>query len=61
MTGRVTKWLVQPNEIGKVEISLDTSRFRGRRTHSLWLSMENGKTIQTKFTITADSQDGPQP
>jgi hypothetical protein len=51
--------LLQPNEEGKVEISLDTSRFRGRKTYALFLEMDNGKT--TVFHVTANSQDEPQP
>jgi hypothetical protein len=48
--------VLQPNEEGKVEISLDTRRFRGRRTYALFLQMDNGKT--TVFHVTANSLDG---
>lgn len=49
----------QPNEVGKVEFVFDTRRFRGRKTKALYLKMDNGQTIETKFTVTADSQDEP--
>jgi hypothetical protein len=51
--------VLQPNEEGKVEISLDTSRFKGRKTCALFLEWDNGKTAV--FHVTADSQDDPQP
>jgi hypothetical protein len=51
--------VLQPYEEGKVEIVLDTRRFRGTKTSALYLEMENGQTIETKFTVTADSQDEP--
>jgi hypothetical protein len=53
--------VIQPNEEGKVEIVLDTRLFRGRKRSTLYLQMDNGKTTEARFTVTADSQDDPQP
>jgi hypothetical protein len=44
-----------------VEVVFDTSRFRGLRTKAFYLETENGKTVVTRFTVRADSQDAPQP
>jgi hypothetical protein len=61
LSGRSTKQELQPNEVATVEISLDTRRFRGPKTASLWLTLDNGITTETRFTITANSLEGPQP
>ncbi len=60
MTGRSTKQLLRPNEQGKVEIVVDTQRFRGPKTQALYLTIDNGKTIESVFHISANSQDPPQ-
>jgi hypothetical protein len=52
--------VLQPNEEGRVEISLDTRRFSGRRTWSLVLEMNDGKKMVTRFTITANALDDPE-
>jgi hypothetical protein len=53
--------VIQPYEEGKVEIVLDTRLFRGPKRRTLYLKMDNGKTMEARFTVTADSQEGPQP
>ncbi len=47
-----------------MEITLETARFRGSKTLRnlrVYLSLGNGQEMEARFTITADSQDGPVP
>jgi hypothetical protein len=52
--------VLQPNEEGQVEISLDTKRFQGPRRFSLLLRMDNGKKIVTMITVAANALDDPE-
>jgi hypothetical protein len=52
--------VLQPNEEGQLEISLDTSKFRGPRRCSLLLHTENGKKTVTRFIIAANALDDPE-
>jgi hypothetical protein len=53
--------VLQPDEEGKVEVHFDTRRFVRNKTQTLFLTMDNGKTTEIRFTITAYSQEEPQP
>jgi hypothetical protein len=60
ITAWATKMEIQPGEEWKLEVSVDTRRFRGPRTQSVWLVTDNGqKMVTTVFHITADAQDAP--
>ena len=59
LVGRSTKNLLQPHEEGEVEISLDTRRFRGHKTRTLYMTLrtDNGKSMIVIFRVSADSQE----
>ena len=59
MTGRSTREVIPPFEQGELEISLDTRRFFGRKTVSMYVQTDNGTLMETVFVITADAQDPP--
>ena len=61
LNGRVTKPVLRPGEVGKVEVRFETARFRGPKTAWLLLEIDNGKRMAIEFTIKADSQEGPVP
>jgi hypothetical protein len=46
-----------PGEVGEVEVILDTSRFVGPKTQTLFLTLDNGTVAEARLTITADSQE----
>jgi hypothetical protein len=54
--------VLQPNEVGKVEILLDGRRFIGPKTCSLYLTLNNGTARETRvFTIKADNSEPQDP
>lgn len=54
--GSVTKEVLQPNETGKLEVSIDTTRFLGSRTASCFLEIEQRGIIEEfVFTVTANA------
>jgi hypothetical protein len=56
VTGTVSKGVLQPQEEGKREITVDTRRFLGWKTMLLLLQVERGGNTETlKFSITANS------
>ena len=58
MTGRSTKQVLQPNEVGEIEVELDTARFNGRRSIALFLNYEIGNSAdERRFTVSATSQE----
>jgi hypothetical protein len=59
LIGRSTNEVIQPFEVGELEISLDTRRFVGRKTFSAYLQTDNGKLMETILNITIDAQDPP--
>jgi hypothetical protein len=59
--GRSTKPVLQPTEVGQIEVILDTSRFSGPKTLSVWLTVDNGKIREYVFVVTANAQDEPIP
>jgi len=61
LTARVSKVVLQPYEEGNLEITLETSRFRGQKKFTVYLQTDNGKVTETRFYITADSQEDPEP
>jgi len=53
--------VLEPNEVGLVEVTVDTNRFVGSKTVTLYLTMEQfGSTEQFRFIITTNSVDGIQ-
>ena len=59
-TASATKWTLQRNEEGKVEVAVDTRRFSGTKTMSLWLTAERGDvTRKFVFCITGISEEQP--
>lgn len=55
----VSKHVLQPNEEGKVMIAIDTRRFRGSKTASFWLKVEQrGIKEDFPFSIKANSIEG---
>jgi hypothetical protein len=57
LTARWTEHALEPNEEGKVEVLLDTRRFVGRKTISMYLTLENGTEVA--FQISAESDPVP--
>jgi hypothetical protein len=56
----VHKFVLQPNEEGKVEIRVDTSRFVGRKTKSLLLTTKQGGITRTyQLTVTGIAKNPP--
>jgi hypothetical protein len=51
--------LLGPNETGKVEIILDTSRFVGKKTVRLRLEIDNGQQAEFRLVIKAESMNDP--
>ena len=52
--------VLQRNEVGILEIAVDTTRFVGRKTARLWITTEHGEVEQTfGFTITGISEWEP--
>jgi hypothetical protein len=48
--------------MGEIEIVVDTRKFRGARIYHFYLLwVENGKLIETEFTVTAVSIGEPEP
>jgi hypothetical protein len=50
--------VLQPSEEGAVEVNLDTRRFAGPKTVSLYLTLEYGTTITTPLTVTPCVPEG---
>jgi RNA polymerase sigma-70 factor (ECF subfamily) len=62
MTGSVDKKVLQPNERGIMEITVDTRRFVGPKIMGLLLETKHrGITETFPFSIKADSVEGQQP
>jgi hypothetical protein len=53
--------VLQPKQVGTVEVVFDTRRFQGRRFQVVYLVTDNGDRLVTRFTVIADSQDVPLP
>jgi hypothetical protein len=52
--------VLQPGEVGEIEITVDTRRFKGQKSRNYYLTMQSLDTkVETYFTITADAQDDP--
>ena len=52
--------MLQPNEVDKMAITVETSRFIGSKTMYLLLTTKRGETTQTfEFTITGISDHSP--
>jgi len=53
--------VLRPNEMGEVEIVLDTRRFLGTRTRHIFILLVDGGTIiETRLTVKAVSTVEPQ-
>jgi Protein of unknown function (DUF1573) len=60
MNARMAKWILQPQEVGTVEVTVDTTRFVGRKTMLLWLETKHGEVSQTfDFRITGIAEHQP--
>jgi hypothetical protein len=59
VSARVSRTQIAPGEEGKVEVTLETARFRGRRTFGVVLETDNGSPMVTVFYVSADAQDDP--
>jgi hypothetical protein len=57
VSARVSRRLLQPGEEAQLNVSLDTRRFKGRRTCRVLVETDNGKPTVTTFYVTADAQD----
>jgi RNA polymerase sigma factor (sigma-70 family) len=58
LKSEVTKRRLEPNETGELQIIMDTRRFAGSKTVTVYLEVKNARGLQThQFTITADSQE----
>ncbi len=56
LRAKMSKLELQPNEEGKLEISVNTRYFVGRKSTALWLEMQSGdKTMETFIQVTAES------
>ena len=54
------KFVLQPNEVDKMAITVETSRFIGPKTMRLWLSTKRGEVTQEfVFTVTGISDHSP--
>jgi hypothetical protein len=55
---RMTKPLLAAHEEAELVVTVDTRRFRGRRTYPIYLVTDTGKKrVETVFYVTADSQN----
>jgi hypothetical protein len=56
---RVSKTKLQPNEVGKLFVAVDTRRFSGTKTSAIYLSMRKGEGLPEdfRFSITCNSDD----
>jgi Protein of unknown function (DUF1573) len=63
LTAYATKSDIQPNEEAEIVTVVDTNRFVGARTQTLFVLMETGnkKIIETRFWLKANSQDNSRP
>ena len=53
LNARMAEWILQPQEVGTVEVTVDTTRFIGRKTMVLWLETRQEKVNQTfDFKVT---------
>lgn len=61
LSARLSTWVLKPHEEAQLQITLDTIRFRGRRTYPVYLETKGETTTVTAFSVTADCQVAPQP
>jgi hypothetical protein len=45
--------VLEPGEVGAIEIHLDASRFVGAKTRLLYLTLDNGKPFEVILTVKA--------
>jgi hypothetical protein len=59
---RMSKPELQPKEVGKLEVSVDTRYFVGRKTTRVYIVIQRGdKTSESIFELTAESIKDSQP
>lgn len=62
LQGKMSKLELQPSEEGKLEISIDTRYFVGRKTSRVFLILQHGdKRTETFFSVTAESIKDSEP
>jgi hypothetical protein len=60
LSARMAKWRLQPQEVGAVEVTVDTTRFVGRKTMSLRLDTKQAEVCRTfDFRITGVAERRP--
>jgi hypothetical protein len=60
ISAEVSKRQLQPLEEAQLKVSLDTCRFKGRKTYRVVVEADNGKPMVSVFSVTADAQNPPQ-
>jgi hypothetical protein len=51
--------VLQPGEVGAIEIFLDASRFVGPKARAHYLTLDDGKPFEVRLTVKAVSEDVP--